>query len=230
MVTPSLSISATFQSTPPSTGGDTLEPVRMLIHPITQFRFQSTPPSTGGDTWSTTCRRSGTRTRFNPRRLQQAATPATGTCGPNAELRVSIHAAFNRRRHEWRRVPRLARALVSIHAAFNRRRHVGHHAGVQRTTGYVSIHAAFNRRRHKEETGDFPRMQIPFQSTPPSTGGDTGRAGRRANQGQAVSIHAAFNRRRHHSSTRWRTLRVPASFQSTPPSTGGRHILQVHQV
>ena len=302
-----------FQSTPPSTGGDTAGGPGST----TRFcAFQSTPPSTGGDTHVPDLHRAGAVRRFNPRRLQQAATlamtmsakivntsfqstpPSTGgdTCDvvPRHQARhtVSIHAAFNRRRHARRRVARLptptcfnprrlqqaatprapaapsrsggrfnprrlqqaatlgqhaagegVEQQVSIHAAFNRRRHPRgpsckssptrsfnprrlqqaatreHSTSVSEVQQRVSIHAAFNRRRHLQDGAKGSGDDM-FQSTPPSTGGDTLQGVRYRQAHQEVSIHAAFNRRRHTRADPWAAGSI-WTFQSTPPSTGG---------
>ena len=166
---------AVFQSTPPATGGDTANGRRKVSGVLL---FQSTPPSTGGDTRAPSqCGHASCG--FNPRRLQQAATPGGSVLGGGGGLVVSIHAAFNRRRHRPR--PPVA---DSEHPRFNPRRlqqaATPEEPPGRRTPPSVSIHAAFNRRRHTEDgipAGGAGKM---FQSTPPSTGGDTAKRSGRA--------------------------------------------------
>ena len=178
--------------------------------------FQSTPPSTAATRRPGGCSCSCPR-RFNPRRPQRAATrvvsklqdiirimfqstpPSTGgdtqvgSFHESRTLQVSIHAALNGRRHldpaRRRRKPR---------RRFNPRRpqraatllHVAH----PHLVNAVSIHAALNGRRHAGWIEVHPGRVV-FQSTPPSTGGDTFAASR------SIVFHSGF--------------------QSTPPSTGG---------
>ena len=116
----SMGLVHSFQSTPPSTGGDTQS---SGFTSLPCMQFQSTPPSTGGDTRYPGYSVMDVGVRFNPRRLQQAATPGPGFHDWLRELKVSIHAAFNRRRHPQRVRHLDVQPSVSIHAAFNRRRH-----------------------------------------------------------------------------------------------------------
>ena len=156
--------------------------------------FQSTPPSEGGDPRSSSSSSRCPR-GFNPRRPPRAAT-----------LVDAVR-------------PRVDQHVVSIHAALRGRRPLQRGPDADAVHD-VSIHAALRGRRPWRRLSWSRRLSLPFQSTPPSEGGDPSSAG---------PLHrrptSCFNPRRPPRAAtprnRRRSSLTRGRFQSTPPSEGG---------